>query len=70
MTEEREQAQYRAHLPDLSSPRFVKMQQQNPYEYAEGFKTNGEPPWLHALYLHWRSLFTEPFKGVTNDGSY
>ena len=45
------------------------MQKQNAHEYADDFKDNGNPPWLHALYLHWRQLFHEPFKGITNDGT-
>ncbi|KAM5380814.1 hypothetical protein ACJZ2D_003338 [Fusarium nematophilum] len=59
---------FRAHLPDLNQERFTTMKKQDPYEYAKGFKENGNPPWLHALYLHWRKLLTEPFKGVTSDG--
>ncbi|KAL2132627.1 hypothetical protein VTI74DRAFT_3566 [Chaetomium olivicolor] len=59
---------YRQHLPDLSISRFTKMQKQDAHEYAEAFKETGVPPWLHGLYLHWRKLFQEPFKGITNDG--
>jgi hypothetical protein len=32
------------------------------------FKTGKQPPWLHALYMHWLELLQEPFKGVTTDG--
>lgn len=60
---------YRQYLPDLSLPRFTTMQKQDAHEYAAAFKESGNPPWLHALYLHWRKLFQEPFKGITNDGS-
>ncbi|KAK0656361.1 hypothetical protein B0T16DRAFT_318664 [Cercophora newfieldiana] len=60
--------EYRKHLPDLSTPRFMTMQQQDAHEYAKAFIEGGNPPWLHALYLHWRELFKEPFKGITNDG--
>ncbi|KAK3362749.1 hypothetical protein B0T25DRAFT_525156 [Lasiosphaeria hispida] len=60
--------EYRKHLPDLTSPRFTTMQKQDAHEYAKAFIEGGMPPWLHALYLHWRKLFQEPFKGVTNDG--
>lgn len=63
-------AAFRAHLPDLSIPRFQTMQKQDPREYATAFKENGQPPWLHALYLQWQKLLAEPFKGVTNDGAY
>ena len=59
---------YRQHLPDLTIPRFTEMQKQDAHEYAAAFKESGAPPWLHGLYLHWRNLFQEPFKGVTNDG--
>ncbi|RSL91335.1 hypothetical protein CEP51_000335 [Fusarium floridanum] len=59
---------FRKHLPDLSIPRFTTMQKQNAYEYAEAFKTSGQPPWLHGLYLHWRKLFEEPYQGITNNG--
>ncbi|KAK0618558.1 hypothetical protein B0T17DRAFT_495943 [Bombardia bombarda] len=60
--------EYRQHLPDLSIPRFTTMQKQDAHEYAQAFIQGGMPPWLHALYLHWRKLFQEPFKGVTSDG--
>lgn len=60
---------FRQHLPDLSLPRFTTMQKQDSHEYAEDFKSSGRPPWLHGLYLHWRELFQEPFRGITNDGN-
>ncbi|CAH0055555.1 unnamed protein product [Clonostachys solani] len=59
---------FREHLPDLSQDRFTVMQKQNAHEYVQAFKDSAAPPWLHALYLHWRSLLSEPYKGVTNDG--
>jgi hypothetical protein len=59
---------YNDFLPDLNQPRFQVMQKQDAHEYAADFKKNGQPPWLHALYLHWRDLFTEPFRGITTDG--
>lgn len=59
---------YHQYLPDLSIPRFTEMQKQDAHEYAKAFIEGGMPPWLHGLYLHWRKLFQEPFKGVTNDG--
>jgi len=61
--------EYRQHLPDLSIPRFTIMKTQDAHEYAKAFIEGGNPPWLHGLYLHWRKLFQEPFKGVTSDGS-
>lgn len=62
-------AEYRQYLPDLSIPRFTNMQRQDAHEYAKEFIEEGNPPWLHSLYLHWRKLFQDPFKGVTNDGT-
>ncbi|KAL2182529.1 hypothetical protein L209DRAFT_775320 [Thermothelomyces heterothallicus CBS 203.75] len=59
---------FRQYLPDLSTPRFTTMQKQDAHEYAKAFKETGVPPWLHGLYLHWRKLYQEPFKGITNDG--
>ncbi|RSM12437.1 hypothetical protein CEP52_002539 [Fusarium oligoseptatum] len=59
---------FRKHLPDLSIPRFTTMQKQNAHKYAQAFKTSGQPPWLHGLYLHWRKLFEEPYQGITNNG--
>lgn len=60
---------FRSFLPDLSTPRFTHMKTQDTHEYSNEFIANGNPPWLHGLYLHWRELLTEPFKGVTNDGT-
>ena len=59
---------FRRHLPDLSLPRFTTMKGQHATEYADAFKSTGQPPWLHGLYLHWRKLFEEPYHGITNDG--
>ncbi|KAK0383017.1 hypothetical protein NLU13_8933 [Sarocladium strictum] len=59
---------YHEFLPNLDQPRFQTMQKQDAHEYAAAFKQDGQPPWLHALYLHWRDLFNEPFRGVTTDG--
>jgi hypothetical protein len=61
---------FRQHLPDLNQPRFQNMKKQDAYEYADIFKKEGQPPWLHGLYLHWRNLFQEPYKGITNDSTY
>lgn len=63
-----ETSPFRAHLPDLTTERFTTMQKQDAHEYANAFKEKAAPPWLHALYLHWRRLLEEPFKGVTSDG--
>lgn len=62
------QYNFRQHLPDLGSPRFTTMAKQDAHEYAKGFLEGGQPYWLYALYKHWRSMFKEPFKGVTTDG--
>ncbi|KAL4771501.1 hypothetical protein BDW60DRAFT_217345 [Aspergillus nidulans var. acristatus] len=50
-------------------PRFQVMRDQDAHEYAEAFKKGRNPPWLHALYMHWKDLAQEPFKGVTTDGN-
>ncbi|KAF2403419.1 hypothetical protein EJ06DRAFT_504510 [Trichodelitschia bisporula] len=60
---------FRAHLPDLNSPRFVTAREQSPYEYAAYFRANQRPPWLFALTQAWEELYTEPFKGITTDGN-
>ncbi|CAJ0550124.1 Ff.00g100540.m01.CDS01 [Fusarium sp. VM40] len=59
---------FRQYLPDLSQPRFQDMKKQDAHEYAENFKKNGQPPWLHGLYLHWRKLYQQPYQGITSDG--
>jgi hypothetical protein len=59
---------YSQYLPDLTQPRFTNMSKQSYREYAEDFKQNGRPPWLHALWMHWRDLFKEPYKGISTDG--
>ncbi|KAM0322736.1 hypothetical protein ACHAQA_009327 [Verticillium albo-atrum] len=64
-----EHGEFRQFLPDLNSPRFTAMRKQNASEYAEEFKAKGNPPWLHALYVHWRKLFGEPYRGITTDGN-
>ena len=63
-----DQGEYRQYLPNLSTARFTKMQQQDYRAYADEFKRDGNPLWLHGLYLHWRTLFKEPFRGITTDG--
>ncbi|KAH6683611.1 hypothetical protein F5X68DRAFT_242528 [Plectosphaerella plurivora] len=63
------QGEYRQYLPDVNIPRFATMRKQDAHEYADEFKRDGQPPWLHALYLHWRKLFAEPFRGITTDGN-
>lgn len=60
--------EFRKWLPDLKHPRFTAMQNQDAYEYVNEFKTDQNPPWLYNLYVHWRELFHEPYKGITNDG--
>lgn len=62
--------EYRQYLPDLSLKRFQVMRNQDAHEYAHDFKTLKNPPWLHALYMHWVDLLQEPFKGVTTDGRF
>lgn len=59
---------FRQFLPDLTQPRFIALQKQDAHEYAAAFEQNAQPPWLHGLWRHWRQLFEEPFRGITNDG--
>ncbi|KAI0903255.1 hypothetical protein F4823DRAFT_568888 [Ustulina deusta] len=59
---------FRQYLPDLSTPRFTTIAQNDAYGHARELKDKQAPPWLHGLYTHWRKLFQEPFKGITNDG--
>lgn len=60
---------FRQHLPDLTSPRFVKTAQQSPYEYSEAFQQTQHPPWLYRLTKAWEDLLEDPFQGVTIDGT-
>ncbi|KAF2790463.1 hypothetical protein K505DRAFT_251128 [Melanomma pulvis-pyrius CBS 109.77] len=60
---------FRAHLPDLSIPRFTTASKQTLYEYADFFRDNHAPPWLFDLTQAWEKLYSEPFKGVTSDGT-
>jgi hypothetical protein len=62
-------AGFRAHLPDLSSPRFTSAAKQNIYEYVKSMQDNRAPPWLYDLTKVWEQLLEEPYKGVTNDGT-
>jgi hypothetical protein len=68
-TEEKPTGEYRQYLPDLSGVRFTTMQPQDAHEYAHAFKTKHIPPWLYALFEHWRDLYEEPYQGVTSDGN-
>jgi len=61
-------SEFRSCLPDLSTPRFTQLMKLNAREYARVFKTKGQPPWIYNLFLHWKKLLQEPFKGVTFDG--
>lgn len=61
-------AGFRAHLPDLSSPRFTTAAKQNIYEYVQDMQDNRAPPWLYDLTKVWEKLLEEPYKGITNDG--
>lgn len=59
---------FRAHLPDLSSPRFTSAAKQDIYEYVKCMQDNRAPPWLYDLTKVWEKLLEEPYKGITNDG--
>jgi hypothetical protein len=61
-------AGFRAHLPDLDSPRFTTAAKQTIYEYVKDMQDHRAPPWLHDLTKIWEKLLEEPYKGVTNDG--
>jgi hypothetical protein len=61
---------FRKFLPDLSQPRFTTMKEEDAHQYAKRFIEGGNPPWIHGLFLHWRKLFKEPFRGVTNNGVF
>lgn len=62
-------AGFRAHLPDLSNPRFISAAKQNVYEYVKSMQDNRAPPWLYDLTRVWEKLLEEPYKGITNDGN-
>ena len=61
-------AGFRAHLPDLSSPRFTTGAKQDIYQYVQSMQDNRAPPWLYDLTKVWEKLLEEPYTGVTNDG--
>lgn len=61
-------AGFRAHLPDLTSPRFTTAAKQSVYEYTQCMQDNRAPPWLYDLTTTWDKLFAEPYTGVTHDG--
>lgn len=63
-----QKSHYGQYLPDLTQPRFTNMSKQTYREYADDFKQHARPPWLHALWMHWRDLFKEPYRGVSTDG--
>lgn len=60
---------FRAHIPDLTDPRFTTASKQSVYEYADFFRGYQAPPWLFELTQAWAELYAEPFKGVTSKGS-
>ncbi|KAH8704676.1 hypothetical protein GQ44DRAFT_629897 [Phaeosphaeriaceae sp. PMI808] len=62
-------ASFRAHLPDLASPRFTSAAKQSIYEYSKCMQDNRAPPWLYDLTKVWEKLLEEPYKGITNDGA-
>jgi hypothetical protein len=62
-------AGFRAHLPDLDSPRFTSAAKQSVYEYTKCMQDNRAPPWLYDLTKTWEKLLEEPYSGVTNNGA-
>ncbi|KAH9902340.1 hypothetical protein F4778DRAFT_737276 [Xylariomycetidae sp. FL2044] len=67
-TQDSQHGEFRQYLPDLTSPRFTTIAQCDAYSHARELKEHQRPPWLYGLYMHWRKLLQEPFKGITNDG--
>lgn len=63
-------AEFRQHLPDLKSPRFTTAAQQSCYEYVDTFRKEQNPPWLYRLTEAWAKLYSEPYTGVTTDGTF
>ncbi|KAI0870110.1 hypothetical protein GGS24DRAFT_476507 [Hypoxylon argillaceum] len=59
---------FRQYLPDLTTPRFTTIAQNDAHGHAKELVEKQGPPWLYGLYTHWRKLLQEPFKGITNDG--
>lgn len=59
---------FRKYLPDLTTPRFTTIAQNDAHGHAKELVEKQGPPWLYGLYTHWRKLLQEPFKGITNDG--
>ncbi|KAI8628013.1 hypothetical protein F5Y19DRAFT_439199 [Xylariaceae sp. FL1651] len=59
---------FRQYLPDLTTPRFTTIAQNDARGHAKELKEKQAPPWLYGLYTHWRKLLQQPFKGITNDG--
>ncbi|KAI0173434.1 hypothetical protein GGR52DRAFT_387379 [Hypoxylon sp. FL1284] len=69
---EKQEAQhsgFRQYLPDLNTPRFQTIATNDAHGHAKELLEHHRPPWLYGLYMHWRKLFQEPFKGITNDGA-
>ncbi|KAI1491588.1 hypothetical protein F5X96DRAFT_693091 [Biscogniauxia mediterranea] len=67
--QESQHGEFRKYLPDLSTPRFTTLAQNDAYGHARELKEKQSPPWLYGLYMHWRKLFQEPYKGITTDGT-
>ncbi|KAI8959607.1 hypothetical protein F5Y11DRAFT_298775 [Daldinia sp. FL1419] len=68
-TEDVQRESFRQYLPDLNTPRFQAIAKNDAYGHAKELLEHHRPPWLYGLYVHWRKLFEEPFKGVTSDGT-
>ncbi|RMZ79849.1 hypothetical protein DV737_g3264, partial [Chaetothyriales sp. CBS 132003] len=62
-------SEFRAYLLDLNCERFLNARDQDPYSYADAFKTKQQPPWLYDLSKTWESLLDEPFHGLTTNGN-
>ncbi|KAI2613673.1 uncharacterized protein GGS25DRAFT_468401 [Hypoxylon fragiforme] len=66
--QQQQHADFRKYLPDLSTPRFQAIAQNDAKGHSRELLEHHRPPWLYGLYVHWRKLFEEPFRGVTSDG--
>ena len=58
---------FREHLPDLNTPHFQNMKDQDAHEYARTFFEQQRPSWLYALIRKWKELYAEPYHGITTD---
>ena len=63
-----EKTGFRRFLPNLTQSRLIAAKDRDANTYADTFKLEATPPWLHQLTQARRKLYEEPFKGVTSGG--